>query len=510
MHTSRRDFLVRASLVAGTALLPIYGQPLLANPTFATNPFTLGVASGDPAPDGVVLWTRLAPAPLADDGGMPAEAVPVGWELAEDEAFGRVVRKGTVWAMPQAAHSVHVEVDGLLPDRPYFYRFHVGSELSPTGRTRTTPVAGADVHALRYAFTACQHYETGYYGAYRQLVADDPAFVLFLGDYIYEKAGIEGRVRRHPDEPAADLASYRRRHAVYKQDRDLQAAHAAAPWLTIWDDHEVQNNYSAEESQAGRDSARFLVRRAAAYQAYYEHMPLRRRSIPVGPEMQIYRRFDWGRLARFQLVDCRQYRSAFPCAAETADRNRIPDCVERRDPARTMLGAGQERWLFSELASSPARWNVLTQQFMMAEARRPDESGAFGFAGDGWDGYPAARERILAFWRDAKIANPIAIGGDSHAFIASQMSIAPDGPVIAPAFVGGSLSSTAGDEFDDMVRNSPQVRFGESRRRGYSLVEVTPAASTLTMRAAGDATDPQTTTSTLRTFTVENGVPGFA
>ena len=511
MNTTRRNLLLGASVAAGTALLPIYGQRLLARPRFSTNPFTLGVASGDPEPHGVVLWTRLAPSPLADDGGMPAEAVPVGWEVANDDAFTQVVRSGTVWAMPQAAHSVHVEVDGLLPDRVYHYRFHVGDEMSRTARTRTAPAADADVRALRYAFTACQHYETGYYGAYRQMVADDPALVLFLGDYIYERPGLDGRPRRHPDEAAADLPSYRRRHALYKLDPDLQAAHAAAPWLTIWDDHEVQNNYNGDVSQAGGDSATFLVRRAAAYQAYYEHMPLRRRSIPVGPHMQLYRRVDWGRLARFQLLDARQYRDDMPCQDMAPNRKSIPDCTERRDPSRTLLGAKQERWLFQELAGSTARWNIIAQQFMMAEARRPDpESGQIRFSSDGWDGYPAARDRLLAFLSDARISNPVAIGGDSHAFIASELSINPDGPVIAPVIVGGSLSSTSGAEFDDMVRNSPQIRFAENQRRGYSIVDVSPESSTLTMRAAVDATDPDTRTTTLKSFTVENGVPGFA
>lgn len=507
---SRRDLLLGASLLAGSALLPGWGGRLLAQPRFSSHPFTLGVASGEPEPDGVVLWTRLAPAPFEERGGMGEEAVPVRWEVAEDQAFRRVVRSDTAWAMPQAAHSVHVEVTGLRPDWTYYYRFHAGSETSPLGRTRTTPLPGADVDNLRYAFTACQHYETGFYGAYRQMVADDPSLVLFLGDYIYERPGLSDRPRRHPDEPAADLPSYRRRHTLYKLDPNLQAAHAVAPWLTIWDDHEVQNNYNGDQSQAGADTASFLVRRAAAYQAYYEHMPLRRRAVPVGPEMQLYRRFDWGRLASFQLLDGRQYRDHMPCEMPATERSSPRGCTDRNDPSRSILGVEQERWLFNELARSNARWNVLTQQFMMAEARRPDpQTGEIEYAVDGWDGFPAARDRVLAFWRDARIANPIAIGGDSHAFIASELSTG-DGPVIAPAFVGGSLSSTSGADFAAMVQSSPQVRYAENERRGYSIVEVTPERTTLTMRAAADATDPNTPTSTLRSFVMENGVPGFA
>lgn len=510
MQTTRRNFIVRASMIAGTTLLPIYAQPVLAQVRFSSNPFTLGVASGDPAPDGMVLWTRLAPSPMQEDGGMPAEAVRVGWEVADDERFQRVVQRGVTWALPQSAHSVHVEVEGLRPDRVYYYRFHLGSEESPVGRTRTTPLAGADVQALRYAFTACQHYETGYYGPYRQLIADDPALVLFLGDYIYERAGLPDRIRRHPDEPAADLASYRRRHALYKSDSNLQAAHAAAPWMTIWDDHEVENNYNSDVSQRGGDPEKFLVRRAAAYQAYYEHMPLRRRSIPVGPNMQLYRRLDWGRLVQFQFLDARQYRDHAPCE-QPRGRSTDASCTNRLDPSRSILGNEQERWLYAQLGASEAKWNVLAQQFMMAEARRPDpETGELRSGVDGWDGYPAARDRILAFLRDAKIANPIAIGGDSHAFIASEMAIGADGPVIAPAFVGGSLSSTSGPGFDELVRNSPQVRFGRNDVRGYSLVDVTRETSVVTMRAAANALDPDTTTSTLKSLVIEDGVPGFS
>jgi alkaline phosphatase D len=507
---SRRQLVAGAALLAGSALLPGWGGRLLAQPAFAADPFTLGIASGDPEPDGMVLWTRLAPAPFEADHGMPPVALPVAWEIAEDAGFTRIAQAGACWALPQAAHSVHVEVAGLLPDRPYFYRFHAGQATSPIGRTRTAPLPGADIATLRYAFTACQHYETGHYGAYRQLVADDPALVLFLGDYIYERPSLPDRPRRHLDEPAADLPSYRRRFAQYKTDPDLQAAHAAAPWLVIWDDHEVQNNYSGDVSQAGDDAGTFLVRRAAAYQAYYEHMPLRRRSIPVGPQMQIYRSMAWGRLARFQLLDGRQYRDDIPCRDLASGGNAIPDCAPRHDPARSLLGREQERWMMRDLAGSEARWNIIAQQFMVAEARRPDpESGEIRFAPDGWDGFPAARDRLLAFLRDAQVANPVAIGGDSHAFIASHLAIG-DGPVIAPAFVGGSLSSTSGPEFPKMVAASPQVRFAEEKLRGYSLVDVTQNATTLTMRAAVDATDPDTPVETLRQFEMEAGRAGFA
>jgi alkaline phosphatase D len=505
MDFSRRTLMGQAAWIAGASLLPAWSQPVLARTRFSGHPFTLGVASGDPAPDGMVLWTRLAPDAMTPDGGMPPEAVAVGWEIADDAGFRSIVRSGQVLARPQAAHSVHVEVEGLRPGRDYFYRFHAGTETSPVGRTRTSPRPGDDVQALRYAFTACQRYENGYYAGYRQMVADDPAVIFFLGDYIYEQAARDGLPRRHNDEAATDLASYRRRHSLYKLDPDLQAAHAAAPWMAIWDDHEVQNNYSNDLAAGHQTRAEFLQRRAAAYQAYFEHMPMRRRAMPVGPSAEIYRTLDWGRLAQFQLIDCRQFRSDPPCADPVTAA-----CAARLDPALTLLGAKQEAWLMDRLGSSTAKWNVLTQQFMMAEARRPDpKTGETTFSTDGWDGYPDARDRVLTRWRDSKVSNPMAIGGDSHAFIASDLGIGPDGPVIAPAFVGGSMSSTSGPEFPGMVANSPRVRFGASERRGYTLVETTPRQSLVTMRATEDATRSDTTTTTLKRFVVEDGVPGF-
>jgi alkaline phosphatase D len=493
MISTRRELLNRAAWTAGLALTPAWGQTAMARVRTDAYPFALGVASGDPARDGFVLWTRLAPHPLQDDGGMAPEAVTVGWEVAADDGFRSLVRTGQTTARPESAHAVHVELEGLEPGRDYFYRFHAGAETSPVGRTRTTPPAGADVQALRYAFTACQRYENGYYAGYRQLVADDPALILFLGDYIYEHAPRDGLPRRHNDEATTDLRTYRLRHALYKTDADLQAAHAAAPWMMIWDDHEVINNYSNDRHRS-MDEAALLRRRAAAYQAYYEHMPLRRRSIPVGPQMHIYRALDWGRLAQFQLLDCRQYRDE-----------------ASHDGAPSMLGAAQERWLHEQLASSRAQWNVLAQQFMMAEARRPDpRTGEIAYSLDGWDGYSAARDSLLGFWRDSGTKNPMAVGGDSHAFIASDLAIG-DGPVAAPVFVGGSLSSTsgAGTEFDRMVQASPRIRYGDNMRRGYTIVDVTPRRSLVSMRATLDSTRPDTTTETLKQFVVEDGTPGF-
>src|SRR5262245_13189979 len=295
MLPSRRDFL-RYTL--GLAAAAAHPAPLLAQPRFKSDPFTLGVASGYPAPDGVVLWTRLASDPLAG-GGMPDAAIEVGWEVAADEAFRDVVRKGTERAVPRWAHSVHVEVAGLAPERHYYYRFHAGGAVSAVGRTRTAPATGAAMERLRFAFASCQHYEQGYYAAYRAMAREDLDIVLHLGDYIYESSWGRNHVRKHGAEEPITLEEYRNRHALYKTDPDLRAAHAAFPWIVTWDDHEVDNDYANDHSQDRDLPAAFLLRRAAAYQAYYEHMPMPRHMQPAASGMRIYTHADFGALARF-------------------------------------------------------------------------------------------------------------------------------------------------------------------------------------------------------------------
>ena len=334
---SRRQLLRQAAWVAGLALLPSTGGVIAAS-RIRENPFTLGVASGEPTPDGMVLWTRLAPRPLDPDGGMGPSSVVVRWEIALDPGFRRMVRSGRVLATPEAGHSVHVELTGLRSDQDYWYRFMVHGGTSPVGRTRTAPRRDSRPERLRLCFASCQKYESGLYGAYRHMVEDQPDLVLFLGDYIYEgKPGSANAVRLHLNPEPMDVAGYRVRYATYKSDPMLQAAHAVAPWAVIWDDHEVSNDYGGARDQDGGDPVAFLRRRAAAYQAYYEHMPLRRRAIPVGPDMLLYRSLNWGRLAQIQLVDDRQYRSEPVCRPPKAGRGKlISDCDDRRDPGRSL------------------------------------------------------------------------------------------------------------------------------------------------------------------------------
>lgn len=513
---SRREWL--AGAIAAPALLGI-GARTDAAP--AENPFTLGVASGDPVADGVVLWTRLAPRPLQGDGGMPPDDVPLRWEVAEDARFARLARSGKARAEARWGHSVHVEVTGLAPGRRYFYRFIAGGIASPVGRTRTAPAPGSAVERLRICYGSCQKYEAGHYAAWRHAVEDDPDLILFLGDYIYEGAPAPGGVRLHLNPEPSDLPGYRVRYATYKLDALLQAAHAAAPWAMTWDDHEVANDYADDLDEHNGDPASFLRRRAAAYQAYWEHMPLRRRAMPQGAAMRLYRTLDWGRLAQFQIVDDRQYRSGHPCQPPEllpAHEKYLPlvaDCAERHDPARTILGRAQEAWLHEALGSSGARWNLLVQQTLMTSYARLDAAhpgqGARLYSVDTWGGYPAARERILRRWRDARTPNPLVLSGDIHAFAAADMTDPDDaGRILASEFVGGSITSLFHDAtFKRSTLMNPGFRFAENEVRGYGRVDLTERRCEIAFRGLADARDPASPISTLASFVVEAGRPGL-
>jgi len=504
---SRRLLLGQAAVLAGAALLPGAWTPAVAAARIADDPFTLGVASGEPTPDGMVLWTRLAPKPLDPDGGMPLAPVAVTWEVGEDRGLKRIVARGRVRAVPEAAHSVHVEVAGLRPGREYFYRFTAAGHASPTGRTRTAPALDAQPERLRIAYGSCQKYEAGYWSAYDALVADAPDLVLFLGDYIYEGATGRNPVRPHPPVDAHDLGTYRTRYGLYKSDPKLQAAHAVAPWMVIWDDHEVDNDYGLDQDRTNPDPAVFLRRRAAAYQAYYEHMPLRRTSAPVGPDMLLYRALNWGQLAQFQFTDTRQYRNRRTCLA-LEDGKSIPDCRERDDPARSILGMPQEAWLMKTLASTTAQWNVLAQQYQMGELKRPGPE--LRYSNDGWDGYPASRQRIVDQWSKAKVSNPVVLGGDIHCFIADELGADPDRPA-ASAFVGGSISSLGAPNADlkKLADANPHLRFTDGEKRGYGRVDLTAKGCDVTFRAVQNALVEQSPAFDLAKFHVEAGRAGM-
>lgn len=506
--TDRRHLLRQAAWLAGAALMPGAWTSAVAQTRMAEYPFGLGVASGDPTADGVVLWTRIAPRPREPGFGMGRAPVIVDWLVAEDAGLTRVARRGQAIAAWEAGHAVHVEVGGLRPDREYWYRFTAAGHQSPLGRTRTAPAAGAPVERLRLAYGSCQKFEAGFWSAHAGIAAETPDLVLFLGDYIYEQAAKAGALRAHPPQEPVDLDGYRLRHAWYRADGDLQAAHAAAPWMVIWDDHEVVNDYGRDQDRSNPDPKAFLRRRAAAYQAYYENMPLRRKQVPVGPDLQLYRSLDWGSLARLNFLDTRQYRDRRTCEA-VSDEKRIPyDCPDRTAASRSLLGRTQERWLEGRAKDSPARWNVLAQQYLMGELKLDDGR----VSNDGWDGYAQTRRRVLETWRDAKTPNPVALGGDIHCFFAGDLALRPGDAPLASEFVGGSISSlgAANDSLAASVARNPHLKFAEGQRRGYGRVELTARDCRVTFRAVDNAFVPSSPVRDLATFVVEAGRPGLS
>ena len=487
---------------------PVEGV-LLKNIKLAGYPFQLGIASGDPAADGFVLWTRLTPDPL-HGGGMPRENVEVVWQVARDEQMRRVVRKGTAVATPALAHSVHVEVEGLQPDRTYWYQFKTGSETSPVGRTRTAPAKDAAPPAVRFAFASCQHYESGYFTAYEHMAREELDLVVHLGDYIYEGAARDNQTRQHVGLELQTHDDYRNRYAQYKSDKHLQAAHAAFPWIVTWDDHEFDNNYAAHVSEEPNlDVDEFLKRRATAYQVYYEHMPLRRAALPHGPDMQLYRRAAFGRLIDFSVLDTRQYRTNQPCG----DRNK-PPCEGVFDPGATLLGAGQERWLTEGLSRSKATWNCLAQQVMMGRVDRlPGDDVAWSM--DQWAGYDVSRKRLLKFLVDRQITNPVVLTGDIHSNWVNDLKIDFDDPAsaaVATEFVGTSISSggdgsqTRADTAGVLAEN-PFVKFYNAER-GYVRCEVTPKQWRSDYQVVEYVTRRGAPLVTRASFVVENGRPG--
>ena len=500
----RRAFLLGGLAVLGAGALPRAQPP----PRWKTSPFSLGVASGDPASDGVVLWTRLAPDPL-NGGGMAPEPVNVTWEIGADDGMRRILRSGRAIAAKEWGHAVHVEVDDLDPGRNYWYRFHAGDATSPVGRTKTLPKSGADVNRLRFAFASCQHYEAGYFTAYRHMAAEDLDVVFHLGDYIYEGPGRDTGVRKHHGPELTALDHYRERYAQYRLDADLQAAHAAFPWILTTDDHEVDNNYAADISENNDPRDVFLARRAAAYQAYYEHMPLRRRSIPAGPAIQLYRQFSYGKLASFFVLDTRQYRSDQPCGDNTK-----PPCPEVANPAGTLLGPAQERWLLDGLDKSKGIWNVLPQQVMMARVDQmpgPEERVSM----DQWSGYDAGRTRLLEFFGRRRPSNPIVLTGDIHSNWVNDLKVDfkdEKSPVVATEFVGTSISS-GGDGTDLPERNrgvmaeNPFVRFCNVQR-GYVSCSVTPQGWQSDYQIVDFVTKKDAPKRTRASFVVTDGRPG--
>jgi len=512
---SRRDLLKAIAALGAMTMLPsgLRAQRIQPMPRFVAPPFALGVASGYPRPDGVTLWTRIAPLPLQPDGGLASyDALPVTWQVAEDEGFGKVVAEGRRRAVSELAHAVHADVTGLRPDRAYFYRFLCGQEVSPTGRTRTAPAPGAATGSLRFALGSCQHWEQGYFSAYSQVIEDDPTLMLFVGDYLYRSSWGATLVRRHLGGEPSDLATYRMRHAQYKTDPDLQQAHGALPWLVTWDDHETDNDMAGEQSEDL--DPRFLLRRAMAYQAYFEHMPLPASARPsVRGQMRLYNSVDWGDRARFMVLDNRQYRSPQACpeafkggGSTTLD---VATCAALRDPTRTMLGEAQEHWLERELGRDGVRWNVVVQQTLMATRDERPGPGVEHWT-DGWDGYPAARERFFESLRKTRPSNPLVVGGDIHATVVGDLIPAGETRTIASEICGTSITAD-GPTAEEMTRrlaDNPHLKYGDGVTRGYVLFEVGAEAVEARLRGVANIHQAESAVRTVAEFRVENGRPG--
>jgi alkaline phosphatase D len=492
----RRRFLATLGALAVSPAFPQSGS----------YPFARGVASGYPLASSVVLWTRLLGA---------SSPVSVDWEIAEDDSLRRIVARGNAVAEPAWAHSIHVEPQGLQPDRWYWYRFTAGDAQSPIGRTRTAPPAGAQVARLRFGFASCQHYEQGYFSAYRHIAADQPDLALHVGDYIYESSWGRDHVRKHNIPEPMTLDDYRMRYAQYKSDPDLQSAHAACPWLATWDDHDVENDYADDRSENNDPREWFLARRAAAYKAWYEHMPVPREMVPLGPYARIYTRSSFGNLANFFVLDDRQFRSHQACprpgrgGSNTVD---VAECTDLADPKRTMLGAAQEQWLEAQLGASRARWNFIVQQTAMAQFDQKPGPGRSAWT-DGWDGYPLARRKLLDFISSRKVSNPVVLGGDVHSFNVNHLKLDfddPASPTVASEFVGTSITSQAWSQerLAPLLVDNPHMTFSDGRYRGYARFDLARERLGVDLRAMESVQKREAACNTLANFIVEDGKPG--
>lgn len=510
MQFDRRTLIQMAS---GLVLLGGFVPQGLWAASLEGDPFTLGVASGDPWPDGFVLWTRLAPKPLERGGGMPMKAVAVGWEVAEDERFAKIAQKGESYARPELGHSVHVEVAGLKPGRRYWYRFRVGSAISQIGTVRTAPPAGAPVDRVRIAVAGCQHWEGGYYTAFQHL-ANEPDLdaVFHYGDYIYEHWAqrvcpkTDGKpvcVREHIGDETYSIDDYRRRYAQYKSDPDLQAVHRSVAFLPTFDDHEVDNNWVGFFDESGTPRSVFLLRRFAAMQAWYEHMPVRASQFPRVRDMLAYRRLDYGGLLRIHLLDTRSFRSDQVC-----DDGKQKPCTPAQHNGATVLGDAQEKWLDEGLGSK-ARWNLLAQQILVMpfDRRKADQTDP-NLATDTWDGYRPARARLIERIRRHKLSNVVIASGDYHKHFAGTVPAREevlDGEMVATEFLATSISTNGDggpiDGLDTLMRNNPHVALFADQR-GYQIFDITKERWQTDIKGVDQISRPGGKLSTLARFAV--------
>ncbi|MFY2788888.1 alkaline phosphatase D family protein [Rhodococcus sp. MALMAid1271] len=512
---TRRQFLTWSALVGALAFTPeLAGATAHAQSVVTPDyPFRLGVASGDPLPDSVVLWTRLATDPFAPLGGMIPGVVPVRWQIAADERFANITREGIELGTELDGWSIHVDVRGLDSAREYFYRFLVGPHASPVGRTKTAPAVGQPLSRLDFAWASCQKWEDGYFGAYQDLAASNPDVVFFLGDYIYEYAIKDQGARQ--GEPRTEsaaretmvLSDYRDRYALYKADENLAAAHASAPFVSTFDDHEVDNNWASQISQDNDDPREFLLRRADAFKAWWENTPVRANLKPVGPDMKVYRRFTFGDLVDFSVLDTRQYRSD----QAHGDGEHAQD-AETADPSRTITGAAQEQWILDGFAS-PSTWNFLAHQTVISDlARGIGSERKVGM--DPWSGYEASRHRILDGARDRGTKNVASIVGDIHRTIVSELrrdyqdGVSPvQGVEIATTSIASGKDGADVDSAGAAIAEaSPHVKYGNARR-GYLRSTLTNTEWHSEVRVLDAVSTPGKAVRTAATVTVPEGRP---
>ena len=512
MLDRRRLILRTGHLVLASSLA---AWPVVAQPVFRDDPFTLGVAAGDPWPDGFVIWTRLVPRPLEIGGGMDPVAVKVLWEVAEDERFARIVATGEMLARPELAHSVHVEVCGLKPRRPYWYRFRIpGGMASPAGMARTAPPPGAMPERVRLGVAGCQNFQAGYYTAYRHLSRESDLDAVFhYGDYIYE--GV--KAPRPPLERAVlgkepyTLDEYRRRYAQYKTDPDLQAAHQAAAFVMTFDDHEVQNNWASQWDENGTPPDLFALRKLGAMQAWYEHMPVRKAQFPLnGIQRTMYRRLDYGRLMRMHVLDTRTYRDIQLCDAESSNSA----CRKTNGPDVTILGREQEAWL-GEGLTAESGWNLIAQQVMVMpfnHHQKPEDP--YGVRVDDWNGYPAARARMVDAIMKRKLTNVVIATGDAHQHYVGTVPVRdqdPGGPAAATEFLATSITSAGNGGpvrkgFERALEFNPNVKLVNDQR-GYMTFDITPKTFRCDLQVLDKVTVPDGILSKLASFVVTPDQP---
>ncbi|VVE28860.1 alkaline phosphatase D family protein [Pandoraea commovens] len=504
----RRTFLAGSGLLVGAPAV-IIRQSSARSVSHGTR-FPFSVASGDPTADAVVLWTRLA-RDTVDTGPVASTPVNVEWMVATDRRMTKVVRRGVAVAQPMYGHSVHVDVAGLAPDREYWYAFRCGNELSPVGRTRTLPSERADISRFRFNVVSCQNWEQGYFDAYDGMAADDPSFVMHVGDYIYDVSR-GGGVRDHERRALPmTLDDYRRRHALYKTDAALRRAHETFPFILTLDNHDGLEDNTTDVAQ--------LNRRAAAYQAWYEFQPVRYAPLPASPAMQIQRGYDIGNLMRLTIPDTRQFRdSETPCASVSDSKFAFgvyeQACKANDAPERSMLGAGQELWLKDRLQNTPAQWNVIASTVKMTPFDMRHNDALYRYL-QSWDGYPAERNRILDQITAARVPNPVSLSGDIHSYmISSVVRNVGDDPRTAPMteLVGTSISAQWPEPLDKPMAQglplNPHVNYYESQRRGYMRCTVTRDSLLTDLRTIDFTDKPGGTVRTSKRFVVENGKTG--